>query len=222
MTNRGQWIAVGGVLAAIGGVLIAAVSMSNDLAPVSIGAPAPAFRAVSLATGDSVGLDHYAGDVVLLNIWATWCAPCEAEMPSIQRLYDEMAPDGLKLVSVSVEFTSADAVRRWLADRHLTFPVLLDKSGRIEDVYQTTGVPETFVLDPPGVLVTKVMAATALVVPPTQPALRLPLLPPGPPAGVGIGFTPPRFLQDGDEVVCEIERIGRLRNVVRLVGATSA
>ena len=161
MTNRGQWIAVGGVLAAIGGVLIAAVSMSNDLAPVSIGAPAPAFRAVSLATGDSVGLDHYAGDVVLLNIWATWCAPCEAEMPSIQRLYDEMAPDGLKLGSVSVEFTSADAVRRWLADRHLTFPVLLDKSGRIEDVYQTTGVPETFVLDRQGVIVKKVIGATA-------------------------------------------------------------
>ena len=66
MTNRGQWIAVGGVLTAIGGVLVAAVTMSNDLAPVSLGSKAPAFRAVSLATGDSVALDHYAGDVVLL------------------------------------------------------------------------------------------------------------------------------------------------------------
>jgi len=172
MTNRGQWIAVGGVLAAIAGVLIAAVSMSNDLAPVSLGSPAPPFRAVSLTTGDSVGLDHYTGDVVLLNIWATWCAPCEEEMPSIQRLYDEMAPDGLKLVSVSVQFSSADAVRRWLADRHLTFPVLLDQAGHIEDIYQTTGVPETFVLDRHGVIVKKVIGATAWDAPAQKALIR--------------------------------------------------
>lgn len=172
MTNRGQWIAVGGVLAAIGGVLVAAVTMSNDLAPVSIGSKAPQFRAVSLATGDSVGLDHYAGDVVMINIWATWCQPCEAEMPSIQRLYDEMAPEGLKLVSVSVEFSSPDAVRKWLADRHLTFPVLLDKGGHIEDVYQTTGVPETFVLDRQGVIVKKVIGATAWDAPAQKALIR--------------------------------------------------
>jgi cytochrome c biogenesis protein CcmG/thiol:disulfide interchange protein DsbE len=172
MTNRGQWIAVGGVLAAIGGVLVAAVTMSSDLAPVSLGSRAPAFRAVSLADGDSVGLDHFAGDVVLLNIWATWCAPCEEEMPSIQRLYDEMAPQGLKLVSVSVEFSNADAVRQWLADRRLTFPVLLDKGGRIEDIYQTTGVPETFVLDRNGVIVKKVIGATAWDAPAQKALIR--------------------------------------------------
>jgi cytochrome c biogenesis protein CcmG/thiol:disulfide interchange protein DsbE len=172
MTNRGQWMAVGGVLVAIGGVLVAAVTMSNDLAPVSIGSRAPEFRAVSLATGDSVGLSHYTGDVVLLNIWATWCAPCEEEMPSIQRLYDEMAPEGLKLVSVSVEFSSPDAVRKWLADHHLTFPVLLDKGGHIEDLYQTTGVPETFVLDRQGVIVKKVIGATAWDAPAQKALIR--------------------------------------------------
>ena len=77
MTNRGQWIAVGGVLAAVGGVLGAALAMSGDLAPVSVGDRAPAFRAVKIANGDSVGLDQFTGDVMLLNIWATWCAPCE-------------------------------------------------------------------------------------------------------------------------------------------------
>jgi cytochrome c biogenesis protein CcmG/thiol:disulfide interchange protein DsbE len=171
MTNRGQWMAVGGVLVAIGGVLVAAVTLSNDLAPVSIGSRAPEFHAVSL-TGDSVALSHYAGDVVLLNIWATWCAPCEEEMPSIQRLYEEMAPEGLKLVSVSVQFSSPDAVRKWLADRHLTFPVLLDKGGHIEDLYQTTGVPETFVLDRQGVIVKKVIGATAWDAPAQKALIR--------------------------------------------------
>lgn len=172
MTNRGQWVAVGGVLAAIGGVLVAAVTMSNDLAPVSIGSKAPEFHAVSLATGDSVGLNHYAGDVVLLNIWATWCQPCEEEMPSIQRLYDEMAPQGLKLVSVSVEFSSADAVRKWLAERHLTFPVLLDKGGHVEQLYQTTGVPETFVLNRQGVIVKRVIGATEWDAPAQKALIR--------------------------------------------------
>jgi cytochrome c biogenesis protein CcmG/thiol:disulfide interchange protein DsbE len=172
MTNRGQWIAVGGVLAAIAGVLVAALTMSNDLAPVSIGSRAPAFRAVSLATGDSVGLEQYAGDVVLLNIWATWCAPCEKEMPSIERLYQEMAPLGLRLVSVSVEFSDSAAVRRWLAARKLTFPVLLDQHGKIEETYQTTGVPESFVIDRQGTMVKKVIGATEWDAPAQKALIR--------------------------------------------------
>src|SRR5574341_1175341 len=157
MTNRGQWIAVGGVLAAVAAVLGAALAMSGDLAPVSVGNQAPAFGAVTLAKGDSVRLDRFAGDVVLLNIWATWCAPCEQEMPSIQRLYQDMSAEGLKIVSVSVDDDQPEAVRKWLADRKLTFEVFQDKSHAIERIYQTTGIPESFVIDRHGVIVKKVI-----------------------------------------------------------------
>lgn len=157
MTNRGQWLAVGAVLLVIGGLVGAGVALSGDLAPASIGARAPDFRAVHLATGDSVGLEQFRGEVVLLNIWATWCAPCEQEMPSIQRLHQELTPEGLRILSVSIDEAGPDLVRRWLEDRKLTFEVLQDRSRRIERIYQTTGVPETFVIDRHGVIVKKVI-----------------------------------------------------------------
>lgn len=160
MTNRGQWVAVGAVLVTVGGVVGAGLALSGDLAPVSIGSKAPSFRAVSLATGDSVGLTQLAGDVVLLNVWATWCAPCEQEMPSMERLHQELGPEGLKVVAVSVDEGDADGVRRWVTERKLTFQVLQDRTRSIERIYQTTGVPESFVIDRHGVIVKKIIGAT--------------------------------------------------------------
>lgn len=185
MTNRGQWIAVGGVLAAVAAVLGAALAMSGDLAPVSVGNQAPPFGAVTLAKGDSVGLDRFAGDVVLLNIWATWCAPCEQEMPSIQRLYQEMSPEGLKIVSVSVDDDQADAVKKWLADRKLTFEVFQDKSHAIERIYQTTGIPESFVINRQGVIVKKVIGPVEWDSPAQKALFRRLLSEPAAPKGGG-------------------------------------
>jgi peroxiredoxin len=160
MTNRGQWIAVGAVFLAIGGVLGAGLALSGDLAPVSIGSRAPAFRVTDLATGDTVALADYSREVVLLNIWATWCGPCEQEMPSMERLHRELGPEGLKVVAVSIDDSDANGVRRWVADRNLTFQVLWNRSGDIQRTYQTTGVPESFVIDRHGVIVKKVIGAT--------------------------------------------------------------
>ncbi|OGU34270.1 MAG: hypothetical protein A3K13_00750 [Gemmatimonadetes bacterium RIFCSPLOWO2_12_FULL_68_9] len=160
MTNRGQWVAVGGVLLAVGGVLGAGLALSGDLAPVSIGSRAPAFRVTDLATGDSVGLGEFAGHVVLLNIWATWCGPCEQEMPSMERLHQELGAAGLKVVAVSIDEGDADDVRRWVVERRLTFQVLWNRTGDIQRIYQTTGVPESFVIDRHGVIVKKVIGAT--------------------------------------------------------------
>lgn len=160
MTNRGQWVAVGAVLLTIGGVLGAGLALSGDLAPVSIGSRAPSFRVMNLATGDSVGLDQFRGDVVLLNIWATWCGPCEQEMPSMERLHQELGPEGLKIIAVSIDEGDPDGVRRWVAERKLTFQVLWNRTGDIQRIYQTTGVPESFVIDRHGVIVKKIIGAT--------------------------------------------------------------
>src|SRR3990170_7029363 len=160
MTNRGQWIAVGAVFLAICGVLGAGLALSGDLAPVSIGSRAPAFRVTDLATGDTVALADYSGEVVLLNVWATWCGPCEQEMPSMERLHRELGPEGLKVVAVSIDDSDANGVRRWVADRNLTFQVLWNRSGDIQRTYQTTGVPESFVIDRHGVIVKKLIGAT--------------------------------------------------------------
>jgi cytochrome c biogenesis protein CcmG/thiol:disulfide interchange protein DsbE len=160
MASRGQWIAVGVVLGVVGFGVGAAVLLTPDFTRLEPGANAPDFKAETLATGDTVRLSDYKGQVVLLNIWATWCGPCESEMPSIQRLYDDMKPEGLKIVAVSIDQAAPQAVRKWLDERDLTFPVFQDASGHIQDTFQTTGVPETFVIDRDGVIVKKLIGPT--------------------------------------------------------------
>jgi peroxiredoxin len=159
MAQRGQWILVLVIIAVLGGALVAGMALTPTLGPVTHGSKAPKFTALHVASGDSVGLDAYEGKVILLNIWATWCIPCEAEMPSIQRLYDEFGPQGLEVVAVSVDDGDPARVKEWVDERGLTFQVLHDQSGDIERTYQTIGVPETFIIDRDGVIVKKVIGA---------------------------------------------------------------
>ena len=177
MTNRGQWIAVGTILGVLAFGLTAAVLLSPEIRRIDPGSDAPAFRALNITTGDSVALADFRGEVVLLNVWATWCAPCEAEMPSIQRLHDSLATRGLRVVAVSVDQDDVDDVQEWLDERGLTFTVLHDRSGRIEQVYQTTGVPESFVIDRRGIIVKKIIGATEWDHPAQQALFRRLLAP---------------------------------------------
>ena len=161
-----------GIVGLLVGGLVVGMVVAPALQPVSVGSDAPDFEAVDLATGDTLGLDAHRGEVVLLNIWATWCVPCEVEMPSIQRLHDELGPLGLKVMAVSVDQGSSDDVREWIDERGLTFQVLHDQSGRIQQTYQTTGVPETFVIDRYGVIVKKVIGAAEWDHPVQQALIR--------------------------------------------------
>ena len=156
MTQKAQWILVLVIVGLLGGALIGGMALSPTLAPVGVESKAPRFEAVSVATGDTVDM-RYEGDVVLLNIWATWCIPCEAEMPSIQRLYQELGPAGLRVVAVSVDAGPREEVKQWVTSRALTFEILQDQTGRIERLYQTTGVPETFLIDRQGIIVKKII-----------------------------------------------------------------
>ncbi|HEX9727163.1 MAG TPA: TlpA disulfide reductase family protein [Gemmatimonadales bacterium] len=160
MTNKAQWIAVGVILATLTFALLAAVALSPEMRRVDPGSEAPEFLAIDIASGDTVNFADLKGEVVLLNIWATWCAPCEAEMPSLQRLHEEMAAEGLRIVAVSVDVGDTPKVVDWINERRLTFTVLHDRTGRIEQVYQATGVPETFVIDRRGVIVKKLIGPT--------------------------------------------------------------
>jgi peroxiredoxin len=119
-----------------------------------VGAEAPDFVAVNIASEDSVRLSDYQGEVVLLNLWATWCAPCRQEMPSMERLYEELGPEGLRIVAVSVDPTRR-VVHEFVDEYGLTFDILHDQSQRVDVLYQTTGLPESFVIDRHGVIVKK-------------------------------------------------------------------
>ncbi|HWA56769.1 MAG TPA: TlpA disulfide reductase family protein [Gemmatimonadales bacterium] len=155
-----QWVFVGAVLAGLvlGGAAL--VWYTPDIEQVAVGAKAPNYRAMDLATGDTVAIrDHYKGHVTLVNIWATWCVPCKVEMPSMQRLYDSLSSRGFRIAAVSIDQEGPDVVRDFASSLKLTFDLLQDRKGDIQQAYQTTGVPESFLLDTTGVIMKRVIGA---------------------------------------------------------------
>lgn len=129
---------------------------------------APAFSAVDMA-GQEVSLREYRGDVVLLNIWATWCLPCRREMPALERVYREQAKDGLRVVAVSIDAaTSRPEIDRFLETHQITFEVLHDPDQRALQVFETTGVPETFLIGRDG----RVLRRWSGLIDPLSPSIR--------------------------------------------------
>jgi peroxiredoxin len=127
---------------------------------IGVGSTAPDFHAIDLRTGKPASLHDYRGKVLLLNIWATYCLPCRVEMPAIERLSHRMAGTDFYILAVSVDVVDSTEVNAFVKQLGLTFDVLHDRQGVIEQQYQTTGVPESFVIDRHGVIVKKVIGAS--------------------------------------------------------------
>jgi cytochrome c-type biogenesis protein len=118
--------------------------------------PASAERAPDLSaplldgSGD-LSLRDLEGEVVLVNIWATWCEPCQREMPELQALSDEYGPEGLRVVGVSLDVGgSNDRIQEFAADLGVTFTLVRDETGEFQQAFRTSGVPETILIDRSG------------------------------------------------------------------------
>ena len=107
--------------------------------------------------GNPVQLASLQGRVVFINVWTTWCPPCIEEMPTIQRLYEQLHPKGLEILAINMDALGRQTVEPFLDRRRLTFPVLLDPESRTERLYGTAGVPESFIVDKAGRLVEKIV-----------------------------------------------------------------
>lgn len=155
-----QWTVVGVVVAGLVIGAVALVKFGPQIEGVEVGKRAPNFTAVDIQKGDTVSLYKASqGQVTLVNIWATYCIPCRDEMPAMEKLYRELGPKGLRIIAVSIDEGSTDDVRQFAKEYGLTFDILQDKTGDIQRAYQTTGVPESFLLDKKGVIVKKVLSA---------------------------------------------------------------
>lgn len=149
MSIARQWMLVAACVVLIGAGLWGGVQLAGG-APshVTVGAPAPDFRAATLdGSGRVKGIADYHGEVVLINLWATWCGPCVVEMPSIQRLYDRYREAGFKVVAVAVDDPGFEKRILEFVDEHqLTFEILHEGSGAIERDYQSAGIPSTYLV----------------------------------------------------------------------------
>jgi cytochrome c biogenesis protein CcmG/thiol:disulfide interchange protein DsbE len=153
-----QWGMVIAVVVGLGLGAAALVKFGPRVEGVAVGKRAPDYRAVRLGTADSVSIHGEAkGQVTLVNIWATWCIPCRAEMPAMEKLYQELGPKGFKILAISIDEGDARNVQQFVQELGLSFEILHDQTGEIQRVYQTTGVPESFLLDKNGVIVKKVI-----------------------------------------------------------------
>jgi len=167
-------------LVGLGLIVLAAWMNRGRLRPVGAGTVAPQFE-VSDLRGNPARLSDYEGEVVMINIWATWCAPCRFEMPSMERLHQRFKDDGLRILAISVDakLGEADQVGRPGGDLQafadslgLTFTILHDPSGEIQQLYQTTGVPETLLVGRDGVIYKKVAGPTEWDAPEHQELIR--------------------------------------------------
>jgi peroxiredoxin len=119
-----------------------------------VGNVLPDFEAVSL-DGSKFDLQSKRGKVVLLNLWATWCGPCRYEIPELQRMHDALASRGFEVVGVSVDESGLDAVRQFVTENHMTYPIALDEPGKLASLLQSSVLPTSVVLDREGKIVWK-------------------------------------------------------------------
>ena len=116
----------------------------------SVGKPAPDFDTVDLE-GKVWSLSKLKGKVVFVNFWATWCAPCREEMPSMQRLYEKMPKDKFEMLAL-FNSDKKPLAKNFAAKLGLTMPILSDEYNFAGPKYGLTGVPETFIVDKKGVI----------------------------------------------------------------------
>ena len=116
------------------------------------GFPAPDFTLATL-DGTPVSLAAQRGKVVIVNLWASWCGPCRAEMPAIQQIYDAQRDQGLTVLAIHSTFQDSEASARAFAQElGLTFPIVLDRDGEVSRRYRLRALPSTFIVDRKGII----------------------------------------------------------------------
>jgi len=135
----------------LGALALGLAALGHAPRAEAAGEAAPAFTLRDI-DGKSVSLADYKGKVVLLQFWATWCGPCQAEMPHLQKIYTELGAQGFAVLSISIDDARASSMVKPLIKKNgYTFPVLLDKDTSVVTQYNPTkSVPYAVLIDKTG------------------------------------------------------------------------
>ena len=160
--SRWNWLMIGTLL--LGTIFIVATRVgppqgaaapspaaSADTTPAPLpDRPAPDFTLMSL-DGTQVTLSKLKGQVELINIWATWCPPCRAEMPAIETVYEQYRDQGFTVLAVNLQ-EDPRSVAKFMQQYKLAFPALLDLDGQVSRAYQAYSLPSSFFVDRKGII----------------------------------------------------------------------
>lgn len=153
------------LLILLAAVIYALVSnIQKDKSIYSVGDEAPDFQLTQISNNndlETIKLSDYEGKGVMLNFWATYCKPCEAEMPYMEQLYPEYQEKGVEIVAVNLDAAPL-VVHNFIDKYDLTFPIPHDNKGDVMDLYKIGPIPSTFFIGPDGKIVDKVEGALTL------------------------------------------------------------
>jgi thiol-disulfide isomerase/thioredoxin len=142
------WLFYGGGLDAIQSMVR---SSPAPVATADIGQPAPPLKLPQVGGGGDLDLASLKGRPVVLNFWATWCEPCKAEMPALQRAQERHRDSGLMVLGVDFQERDEE-ITAFLSQIGVTFPSLVDRTGEVARQWRATGLPTTFLIDRQGII----------------------------------------------------------------------
>jgi len=165
MTNRGALVVAGAAVVAFALGALTYVTRSNDSGGPDIGVtdvnePLPAVAGPALVGAGTIDAASDAGEVLVVNFWATWCAPCKREQPMLQRLADDYSGRGVSFLGIDHRDNKA-AAREWIRDFDVSYNSIFDPSGRLANLFGMVGPPLTLVVDPQGVMRYRVFGETS-------------------------------------------------------------
>jgi peroxiredoxin len=119
-----------------------------------VGQAMPAYTTAML-DGKKFDIAAERGNVVFLNLWATWCGPCRYEIPELQSMHQKYASRGFKVVGVSLDDTGSDGVKQFVSQHSMTYPIAYDPDGKIATIFQSSVLPTSVIVDRSGQIVWK-------------------------------------------------------------------
>jgi peroxiredoxin len=143
--------------------LLASTAWADPFVDMAVEQPAAPVLAADFTLpnlqGESLPLESLRGKLVLLNFWATWCAPCRAEMPGMAQLWQEYRDQGFEIVAISVDEGNEKRVANFVRRLNLSYPVVLDPESVIADRYGVGGLPASFLIDGEGLLIGRLVGS---------------------------------------------------------------